>query len=327
MTSLIDRYVYTVLRRVPERQRTDIDRELRTSIEDAVEARVENGEPRDAAIEQTLVELGDPDRLADGYADRALYLIGPELYPAWRRLLMMLLSIVLPAVVAVTTVIQLLDDPAIGPVIGGAVSTAITVGTHMAFWVTLIFAILERSGVGRTELRGLPGRPWTPDDLPRYELGFLTPSQLVAGLLWPVLLITALILQQFTFTDVPVLDPDNWTSWWPYFMVVLALEGVYAVWLYRSGAWTHAATVANAVLAVLFTVPLVWLLAEERFFNPEWIATLDRGSDTDPLSWLTGMVIGIAVIGAIYDVIDVGIRAERARRGLATQVLGTAPVA
>jgi hypothetical protein len=318
MTSLIDRYVFTALRRVPEKQRADIDRELRASIADAVDARVGAGETRDAAVERTLLELGDPDRLADGYADRPQYLIGPDLFPAWRRLTLMLVSIVLPVVVTVAVVVRLLDEPAIGPAIGTAVSTALNVAAHMVFWTTAIFAILERTGAARATLR----REWTLDDLPSYEPGFLTAGQLAGNLVWPVLLIVALVLQQFTFSDVPVLDPENWSFWWPYFIVILLLECAYAVWLYRRGAWSHTVTAVNAALQVLFTAPLVWLLATERFFNPEFIAGLDWGS-VDPLDWLTGTTVVVALATAVWDIVEVGVRAERARRGVPTQVPGS----
>jgi hypothetical protein len=319
VTTLIDRYVFTVLRRVPEQQRSDIERELRTSIDDAVDARVDAGAGHDSAVEQTLLELGDPDRLADGYADRPRYLIGPAVYPAWKRLLTMLLSVVLPAVVVVTVIVRVLGGATFGEVVGTVIGTILTVGAHMAFWSTLTFALLERGGVTRT---GLPRRPWTLDDLPRYEPGFLTPAQLWSAVIWPVLVIAALVLQQFAFTEEPVLDPANWSFWWPYLIVVLILEALYAVWLSRRGAWSHTVTLVNAALAVLFTVPVVWLAATGRFFNPAWIATLNWG-DIDPLEWLPGMVIVIAVAGALYDVVEVAVRAERARRGLATAVPGT----
>jgi hypothetical protein len=318
MTSLIDRYVFTALRRVPEKQRADIDRELRAAIGDAVDARVDNGEPPDTAVENALLELGDPERLAAGYADRPQVLIGPELYPIWRRLLVFLLSVVLPIVVTAVTVVTVLDDPAVGPAFGAAFTAATTTALHMMFWTTAVFAVFERTGVARGDLRG----PWTLDDLPRYEPGGLTPGQMVASVVWPVLLIVALVLQQFTFTSVPVLDPDNWTFWWPYFIGVLVLECAYAVWLYRRGAWTHTVTVVNAALAVLFTVPLVWLLAEHRFFNPEFVDRLDWGS-IDPLGWLTATCIVVATLAALYDIIEVAVRAERARRGLPTKVPGT----
>ncbi|SDT81160.1 permease prefix domain 1-containing protein [Actinoplanes derwentensis] len=319
MTTIIDRYVYTVLRRVPEQQRTDIERELRTSIEDAVDARIDGGEEREPAVERTLLDLGDPDRLADGYAERLPHLIGPEFYPVWRRLLVTLVSTVLPIVVIVAVVLRVLDGASFGEVIGTVFGTLFTVGAHLVFWVTLTFAIIERAGVGRGELRG---RPWSLDDLPRYEPGVMTPGQLAAAVLWPVLVIAALVLQQFAFTEQPVLTPANWTFWWPYLIVVLLLEGLYAVWLFRRGSWGHTVTVVNAVLAALFAGPIVWLAATGAFFNPEFLTTLNWGT-ADPERWLTNAVIILAVAGAVWDVAEVAIRTERARRGLPTRVPGT----
>ncbi|HWS35388.1 MAG TPA: permease prefix domain 1-containing protein [Actinoplanes sp.] len=331
MTTIIDRYVYTVLRRVPEQQRTDIEQELRTSIEDAVDARIDGGEERDEAIERALLELGDPDRLADGYAERPSYLIGPEFYPVWRRLLITLVSTVLPIVVVVAVVLRLLEQATFGEVVGTVLGTLFTVGAHLVFWVTLTFAIVERAGVvtgsgtatgsgaGRAEWGR---RAWRVADLPRYEPGVMTPGQLAAAVLWPVLVVAALVLQQFAFTEEPVLDPGNWTFWWPYLIVVLVLEGLYAVWLFRRGAWGHLVTVVNAVLAVLFAGPVVWLASTGGFFNPEFLATLDWGS-VDPARWLNNIVIVVAVAGALWDVAETGVRAERARRGLPARIPGT----
>ena len=162
MTGLIDRYVFTALRRVPEQQRSDIDRELRASIEDAVDARVGSGVPRDAAVEAALLELGDPDRLADSYAGRLPYLIGPELFGVWRRIMRLLYTLVLPIVIAVVVAVQLFDRPTVGKVIGAGISALITTAVHMGFWTTLVFAILDRTG-GGTDLR----KAWKPADLPK----------------------------------------------------------------------------------------------------------------------------------------------------------------
>jgi hypothetical protein len=318
VNNLIDRYVLTALRRVPERQRADIDRELRASIDDAVEARVDNGETRDAAIEQALLELGDPDLLADRYADRRSVLIGPDLFPVWRRLLVLLLSVVLPIVVAVVVVVRILDDGTFGAAIGTGVVVAIQTAVHMCFWTTAVFAVLERTGVARRDL----GEAWTPASLPKYEAGVLSPTELAASIVWPVLLVVALVLQQFTFTADPVLDPDNWSFWWPYLIAVLVLECVYAVWVFRRGAWSHAVTAVNAALAVLFWGPVIWLLATESFFNPAFIEGLDWGT-ADPLDWLTRVCLIVAVLGALYDIGEVAVKAERARRGLPTPVPGT----
>ena len=309
-TNLIDRYVLTALRRVPERQRTDIDRELRASIEDAVEARVDAGEPPDTAVRNTLLDLGDPDRLADRYADRTNFLIGPELFPTWRRFMVMLLVTVLPVVVVIGVIVQLLDDPDIGKVIGGAVSTIITVGGQMAFWTTFGFAVIERTGAGKAELR----TTWSPDDLPKYDTGAMPMSTLAAYLIWPALLIAAIVLQQFTFTDVPVLDPAHWSFWWPYLIVVFALRGAWAVWTQRQG-WTRVSALVNGILAVLATAPVVWLLATDSFFNPAF--GFPAG---DVRQWITVGLIVVLSASAVWDIADVTIRSERTRRGLPTKM-------
>lgn len=312
MSTLIDRYVVTALRRVPESQRADIDRELRASIDDAVDARIDSGEPRDAAIEQALLDLGDPDLLADRYAGRRQVLIGPDLFPVWRRLLVFLLSVVLPIVVVVATLLESLDSGDAGSVVGEAVTAAITVAVHMAFWTTAVFAVLERTGVARKDLGGT----WSPADLPDVDPGWQTPGQVAAAIVWPVLVIVALVLQQFTLTDRPVLDPGNWTFWWPVLIAVLVAECVYAVWLFRRGVRSHTVTLVNAALALAFSGVVIWLLATERFFNPAFVDGLDWG-DLDPLATLTRIGVVVAVVVAVWDIADVAVKVQRTRRPVA----------
>ena len=78
----------------------------------------------------------------------------------------------------------------------------------------------------------------------------------------------------------------------------------------------------NAALGLLAAVPLVWLLATDRFFNPAFIATQHWG-EISPLTWLTNIAVVVAVAVAIWDVAEVAVRAERARRGLATKEPGS----
>ncbi|MCM4079228.1 permease prefix domain 1-containing protein [Paractinoplanes hotanensis] len=316
--TLVDRYVYTALRRVPEQQRADIDRELRGSIDDAVDARVEAGESREAAIERTLLELGDPDRLADSYAGRRNVLIGPELYGVWRRLMVTLFSTVLPLVVVAVAVVELFnDDVTVGSVIAAIVTTAITVSVHMAFWTTGVFAVIERTGLGQADLK----RAWTLDDLPKYEPGALSRIDFGATLVWPVLVIAALVLQQFTFTDEPLLDPANWSFWWPTLIVLIALKCVWAVWVYRLGRWTRPAAVANAALSVVTAALMIYLLTADRFFNPAF--TGFDGADVDLEGWVSLATIVAVALGALYDIVDVARKAELARKGLPARIPGT----
>src|SRR6478736_5334921 len=77
--TLTDRYVAATLRRVPADQHADLEQELRASVADAVEAKVEAGTDPARAETDVLNDLGHPDRLAADLAGRPLYLIGPTL--------------------------------------------------------------------------------------------------------------------------------------------------------------------------------------------------------------------------------------------------------
>ena len=92
-SSLTDRYVAATLRSLPDRQRQDIEAELRALVADA---RREAGVDADSAERQVLTELGAPARLAASYSDRSLNLIGPEFYLDYVRVLTVLLSTLVP---------------------------------------------------------------------------------------------------------------------------------------------------------------------------------------------------------------------------------------
>ena len=164
MTStLTDRYVTATVRNLDDDQRVEVERELRTTIEDMIDGRLEAGAAsRPEAERAVLAELGDPLRLAAGYSGRPLYLIGPSVYPQWRRVLGLLLSTLVPLVTAVNLVVRLfVDDVAtdgIGPVVVGALATGFIVAVNVVFWVTVVFALAERGRVTDVDLE-LEPRP------------------------------------------------------------------------------------------------------------------------------------------------------------------------
>ena len=167
MTTLTDRYVFAAVKAMPEDRRGDIDRELRDSITDAVDARVDAGQDPADAETTVLTELGDPRRLAARYDERPLYLIGPDLYLAWLRLLKTLLWIVGASSFVGVLVVRMVLDPSdpIGA-FSGALGTCLDLMIQVACWVTVVFAVLQRTG-SRREAGGRSR--WTPESLPPIE--------------------------------------------------------------------------------------------------------------------------------------------------------------
>ena len=125
--TLTDRYVWAVQRSLPERQRHDIDRELRGTIADTIDGKIEGGTKPAVAEREVIAELGDPYRLAAGFADRPLHLIGPALFPDYVRLLKVLYVIVLPIAAAGILLGLLLSQPeSVGAVAGPFFAALIT---------------------------------------------------------------------------------------------------------------------------------------------------------------------------------------------------------
>ncbi len=93
--NLIERYFQEVGRSLPSGQREDTLTELRSSLYHALESN-EQREPEDAQVAAVIKEMGAPKRIAASYDPMQEYLIGPTLYPLFRRVI----GIVFTAVVS-----------------------------------------------------------------------------------------------------------------------------------------------------------------------------------------------------------------------------------
>ncbi|MEV4413427.1 permease prefix domain 1-containing protein [Catellatospora sp. NPDC049609] len=308
MTTLTDRYVDTAVRRLPPRQRPDIERELRASIEDAVEARVAAGEDPAEAEHAVLTGLGDPARLAAGYADRPLYLIGPALFVDYTRLLTVLLATVVPIVAAVAAVVRAVDGAAFGAILGGAIGAAITTAVHIAAWTTLVFAVLERTGSRWTPS---DAQPWTPDNLPappsrrtrRAEL--FIESVFTVAFAALLLLSPRLGLERTSGGDpIPVLDPWLWDTGIVYAFVALVLASLVFTFARHHSRWSPAIGVAGGLVQATPAALLIWLATEDHVLNPAFVAA--TGWPEQATRWIAPALIISGVLGiisAIYETV------------------------
>ncbi len=303
--SMTDRYVAAALKGVREDQRADVAAELRGSIADAVDARVGQGTAADVAEREVLTGLGDPTRLAAEYSGRPLYLIGPDLYPDYIRLLRLLLSIVVPIIAVVVGAATAVSGADPWQVVLSAAGSAFSVGVQLAFWVTVVFAAVDRSGARRRPSTST----WDPSDLPRLPNRRVGLGETVAAIAGLSLLIWFLIWQpgyQESFDaggpSVPLLDPALGAFWIPFLVVVLLGSIALEIVTYRTGHWTIPLAATNTVLSLAFAVPAVWLIMTDQLLNPAFLSTIT----TDEFGSLVELVpVLIAWIIAIVSVIDI----------------------
>lgn len=162
---LIDRYVYEVGRHLSRKNRADIQVELKSTIADTLEDRVE-GEPTQEDVVQVLKEFGPPQQVAASYWPQGQYLIGPSLFPLFRMVVGIAISVFVIvqlvlfgiAVVFNQEVLTFLDVLDIFGGLIGSVFTAFSI-------IVIVFAILQYFDVKPdTE-----DEEWDPNQLPQVE--------------------------------------------------------------------------------------------------------------------------------------------------------------
>ena len=186
MDNMIERYVFDVARRLPEKEREEVKKELRANIYDML--------PEGASEEQikkVLYELGSPASLAGKYRQNPRYLISPAYYEDYVNVLKWVLPLVGVLVMVIGFATSAFDAVKAGStnyiyVFGGMMSKGISMGISAAFqalvWTTVGFVIAERSGQ-RAELSGK--HSWRIEDLPevhKNEQTHLSLSESIAEL-------------------------------------------------------------------------------------------------------------------------------------------------
>ena len=143
----INRYVYQVSRFLFGKNKEDIEKEIRTLIDDMLEAKCQGREANKADAEAVFAELGKPSTLAAKYNDSKRYLIGPDLFPVYWSVLRIVILIA-PAAMLLANIISIITGTFSWENLGSIFSAA-----FMSFAiVTIIFASVEWKGVSVDQL-------------------------------------------------------------------------------------------------------------------------------------------------------------------------------
>jgi hypothetical protein len=282
--NLVDRYIAEVGRHLPEKNRADIEAEIRSMLEDMLEERGKSAQSADdKLIAEILEQLGDPKLLASQYAPSQRYLIGPSWYEVYVQTLQRVLYIVLPIFAAVTFILTLADNPldfaeALGEAFGGAFD----VGLQILFWITVVFVLLERSDEVPYQTKSIESNKWTIAQLPK------TPHKRQISIgealtdivmdLFVFLWIVLPLFQNWFQSDsnpVPFLNPDLWNVWLPVFFVLMTMNLIHDAFKLKIGNWTPTLTATNVLLCLASIIYIVALVTTQQVINPAFLATLD----------------------------------------------------
>lgn len=298
----IDRYVQAVGEALPARERGDVQAEIRSLLQDEMEAR--RGSDLDVTEEQTVLDIlaqfGRPEILAARYhAPRSL--IGPTLYPTFRTVTTIVLLVLAGVWLFGTAVGVGLGEREIGQpleLLGGLVGGLIqTFGM-----LVIVFALIETFAQGKIETEAQQ-KTWDPRSLPKVEPAErIKVGELVVGIgfsLAAILIFNAYpnwisaitvvdgqvtsgpLLSENFMTFVPwltilwsltialnayVLAQGRWQSITRWLQIGLSFFGVLILgWMLMDGpllAWTALEPVAKLVIAIIFAVTALDLIVQ-----------------------------------------------------------------
>lgn len=324
---LIDRYIVEVGRRLSlMKGRADIEKELRSTLEDMLEDRARQaGRPADEAMEMELLkEYGAPDKVAATYNSHP-YLIGPRMYPFFMTILKIVIGAVTLGLTIATGIQIATQSPtsamefasAIGKWLLNILSASIGVFGNLA----LIFALIERFAPASNEFKLDEEKEWDPASLVKEP----EPDDVKA---WePILgiVFTAIALGIFNFNpqliSIYSFLGDIWTTtpllteaffrWLPLINIVWIAEILLNGMLLRSGRWN----LSSRLLAIgikVFQVVILFLLisgASILAITPE---TLKASGvfDVDTAQTLGSMAqtgiriaLGLGIFGTVVEII------------------------
>jgi len=245
---------------LPEKDRSDIEAEISSLLQDMVESRAEaeNREPDDEMVIAVLRDYGEPEKVATSYREPR-YLIGPRLFPPFMLVLKIVLAVLGAVALAglVYTLTRLGTIPLEIIIKQSVEAVAQYLGTAVTVFgnVVLIFAILEVAlrRIGRKK------KEWDPRSL--------------TG-----------------FTPVDATEPAGLAADIAFNAFAIVLFNFYPDWVavsFREGVgWVQSGTVlSNAFFGLLPWLTLAW--AAKIAVD---VALLARGRWTRALRWMFAAV-------------------------------------
>jgi len=317
---MIDQYVFEVGENLPEKQRADLEKEIRSLIEDTLDERSKSADRAvdDEMMVEVLKEFGPPARMASSYQPPR-YLIGPRLYPTF----ILVLKIV-GAVMLVFALIGLGVDAAQGDHSFRSVFELVLQSTFSFIQsllvalgnIVFIFAIVERfipQGLKKEkEWDPRSMKPvLEPDKISRFEQVWIVIWSSVAILLfnfYPQLLRFGFLQhgQWYSFTFLS----DTFFKYVPALTLLWVFQILLSIFLFLAGGWQTGTRWFNVVIKVLNIVLLTVIIAGPTIFNfaiegiPELVGGLKNLKDVLPTAYMGFRTLLVVVL--VIECIELG---------------------
>lgn len=279
---ITNRYIYAVSKRLPYSQREDIKQELRGLIDDMLAERHPDGNFTSKEIDDVLMQLGAPEKLAAQYTGGNRYLIGPELYETYRTIiLVVLVSVAFGMTIA--HVIMAFISPQENPLsmIGGYLfNTYIALLQAFAF-TTIGFVISDYFNRKNNK----PPENWYPNMLPELPEAVkgISKSDPIAGMVFTVLVILLFnaapwLMGAIVYTDslhvVPIFNLEYLKTVVIWFNICFVLGVMREIAKLVIGQYTVSFSLITLLLDIAALSISVPILSSSKLWNHNLVTDL-----------------------------------------------------
>ena len=300
--NLIDKYIAEVGKHLPRKNRTDIEAEIRSTLEDMLEERKQaQGDANDETIIALLKEYGAPREVAESYTGPR-YLIGPRVFPIFELVTKIVMAVLLAVGLAGLGIGLARSDVTGLELLKRIGESALSTLEWMitAFGnIVLTFAILERV---------LPAKEfeeeqeWDPADLASepdpdrvkfgeqvFEMFFLVLFLIIFNL-YPGIIGIGFFNDNDWFFISPILT-EAFFSYLPWINLLILLQLSFNVYLLRQRFWKTSTRVMNMLLELGSIALAVAMLR-----GPDLVSITTSQLAGTPLEESAGLFVTIANI-------------------------------
>ena len=308
---LIDRYIQEVVKRVPQKQREDIDLELRGLIDDELSAQ------ENMTIEAVLIKLGNPSQLADNFLDQKRYLIGPSLLDLYLMLLKIVIpSVILALTIALTVAFIAIPDQSAGEFVLSLVGSWWSASLQVFAFMTIGFAIAERVSGGK-----IKEEQWTPSMLPeKVETNQkVNIKEAIAGIIFAIIIMVIfnvtpnfIAIYQFNpdLVRIPLLNETVYPTVLLWINIGFVLMIIKEIVKMIVGRYSMKLVITQSLIGLVSVIVAVLLLSMTNLINPTINADLLASGfivDIDSYQWLNRLRIIVMMIVIVVYLIESGL--------------------
>lgn len=276
---LVNRYIYAVTKGLPATQREDIEKELRGLIDDMLAESAGDSQPTQKDAEAVLLELGEPSQLADRYRESKRYLIGPDKFDLYLKILKIVLAAVTFGVTVALVIRCLVDPPTnVAQILGEIISTVISAGFSAFTWVTVIFAIAER--LDNPVLHSRVQQEWKPSQLPPVpsKTSVIKPHEPILGIIFGVLFLILFYFGSYLLgayianegqgtTFIPIFATEVLRKSMPAIIILCCLGIAKECAKLIIGRWTLGLAFIHTVCNVAYLILFIMVFGDPHIWN------------------------------------------------------------